>query len=380
MEHRERTLLPLLTLSLLVSATLGVIMRSAPFLDLPFSFDHLRHAHSHWGFLGWVFASFALIVPSAFGIERLQRSWYRMLWIASQTVALVAVTFLVTQGYAGPAIIALAVHGLLTSTMLAAIIVSLPGTMSGRTLQIASLAAIVSTLAPLLTSTLPRLMPWFTGLDGIDGVRFYMSVQIEGFFIIGALGLLLRMIEEGKGRISPLLIVPALLCIVGAFFVTSDLVAAALRATSIVFVVVIIIRTMPQLLHVLSGTSTMVIMVVLGALIVRSLSALGIALLAYAGHDVSTPALRILLFHVVFLGIVTPVIFVSVRVWFGMRIARMTWIVYTIGVTGTLLVLLSQSIGHDLPYTAEALLAFASIIVLASVMMVPASIRHFVRH
>ncbi|MBS1562179.1 MAG: hypothetical protein JSS89_11280 [Bacteroidetes bacterium] len=380
MEHRERTLLPLLTLSLLVSATLGVLMRATPFLSIPLSFDHLRHAHSHWGFLGWVFASFALIVPSAFGIERLQRSWYRMLWIASQTVALVAVTFLVTQGYAGPAIVALAVHGLLTSTMLAAIIMSLPGNMSGRTLQIASLAAIVSTLAPLLTSTLPRLMPWFTGLDGIDGVRFYMSVQIEGFFLIGVMGLLLRMIEVGSGRISPWLFVPALLSMIGALFVTSDLLAAALRAASIAFIVVIVIRTMPQLLHVLSGTSTMVIMVVLGALIVRSLAALGIALLAYAGHDVSTPALRILLFHVVFLGIITPVIFVSVRVWFGMRIARMTWIVYTIGVTGTLLVLLTQSIGLDLPYTEEALLAFAVVIAGATLMTVPAAMRHFVRH
>lgn len=380
MEHRERTLLPLLTLSLLVSATLGVIMRSTPFLDFPLSFDQLRHAHSHWGFLGWVFAAFALIVPTAFGIERLQRTWYRMLWISSQTVALVAVTFLVTQGYAGPAIVALAVHGLLTSTMLVALIVNIPGTMSGRTMQIASLAAIASTLAPLLTSTLPKLLPGFTVLDGIYGVHFYMSVQIEGFFIIGVVGLLLRMIEEGNGRLSPWLIVPTLLCLIGAFFVTSDLVAAALRATSIVFVVVIVIRRLPRLLHVLSGTSTMVIMVVLGALIVRSLAALGIALLAYAGHDIGTPTLRILLYHVVFLGIVTPVIFVSVRVWFTMRIARRTWIVYTIGVTGSLLVLLAQSIGMALPYTEESLLAFAGVIFVAVLMIIPASIRHFVRH
>jgi hypothetical protein len=380
MEHRERTLLPLLTLSLLVSASLGVIMRSTPFLDLPFSFDHLRHAHSHWGFLGWVFASFALILPTAFEIGTLQRRWYRMVWISAQMAALVAVMFLITQGYAAPAIIALAVHGLLTSTLLVAIVVKLPGTISGRTMQLACVVAITSTFATLLTSTLPRLLPSVAAVQGIDGVQFYLSAQIEGFFLIGVIGLLLRMIEMDRGRISPWLMVPALLCLLGAFFVPSDIGAAALRATSIVFVVVLVIRTMPQLLHVLSGTSTMVIMVVLAALIVRSLAALGIALLAYAGHDVSTPMLRILLYHVVFLGIVTPVIFVSVRVWFTMRIARMTWIVYTIGVTGTLLVLLTQSIGLDLPYTAEALLAFAGVIFVATLMIIPASIRHFVGH
>jgi|GEM_PF-2763264 len=362
MEHRERSLLPLLALSFLVSALFGVVLRIAPFIDLPLSYEHVRHAHSHWGFLGWAFASFALIVPTAFGIERLQRTWYRVMWMLTQGVALVAVMILASMGYGTAAIVTLTVHSVLTSAMLLAIIITLPNATSSRFIQFACVAAIASSVGPLLSS-----------------VNWYMSMQVEGFFIAGVLGLMVRMIERDNGHASPWLMIPALLCLIGALLPTSDLIAAALRAVSIVAIVLVVIRNMPRLLHVLSGTSTLVIVVVLGALIVRSMAALIIATLALFWHDVSSPALRLLLLHVVFLGILTPMVFISLRVWFSMRIARFTWITYTIGVTGTLLVLLSQALGMALPRTSEALLLFACIILCAAVMIVPAGVRALMR-
>ncbi|CAN5432693.1 hypothetical protein BH10BAC6_BH10BAC6_08150 [soil metagenome] len=363
MEHRERTLLPVLTLSFLVSALFGVVLRMTPFIDLPLSYEHLRHAHSHWGFLGWALASFSLIVPTAFEIERLQRTWYRVLWIVAQCVALVAVALLASFGYGMAAIIALTVHSALTSVMLLAIVFTLPNAMSSRFIQLACVASVASLAGPLFSS-----------------VNWYMSMQVEGFFIAAVFGIVVRMIERDNGRATPWLMIPALLCLIGALFPTSDVIAAALRATSVVAIVLVVIRNMPRLLHVLSGTSTMVIAVVLGAFIVRSMATLILAALALFWHDVSSPALRILLLHLVFLGILTPVVFVSLRVWFSMRIARFTWIVYTIGVTGTLLVLLSQAAGMALPRTPEALLLFAGIILCAAVMIVPASVRALMRN
>lgn len=278
--------------------------------------------------------------------------------MCTQGVALVAVMILASMGYGTAAIVTLGVHGALMSAMLLAIIITLPNATSSRFIQFACAAAIASTVGPLLSS-----------------LQWYMVLQVEGFFIAGVLGLVVRMIERDSGNPSPWLTIPALLCLIGALLPTSDLFAAAFRAGSIIAMVLVVIRNMPRLLHVLSGTSTMVIVVVLCALIVRSMAALILAVLTLFWHDVSSPALRLLLLHVVFLGILTPVIFVSLRVWFSMRIARFTWITYTIGVTGTLLALLSQAIGMALPYVSEALLLFGGIILCTSVMILPASVR-----
>jgi len=378
MQLRDQTLLPLLTMSLIVSAILGLVLRILPFVDVPLSYDYLRHAHSHWGFLGWAFASLALLIPSAFGIDRLQRTWYRVMWIATQVVAFVAVVILALTGYSTAAVVALATHGVLSGLMLASIIVTLPNAMSSRFIQFACAAAIASTLGPLLSSVLPSFLPVAATFSTADGARVYMSMQIEGFFMAGVFGLIVRMIERDSGHASPWLMIPALLCLIGAMIPTSDIIAASLRAASIVAIVLVVIRNMPRLLHVLSGTSTMVIFVVIGAMILRSMAALVLAALALLWHDVYFFTLNILLLHVMFLGILTPVIFISLRVWFSMRLSRITWIVYTIGVTGTLVTLLTQSIGLALPYTSEALLAFAGVIVLAAVMIVPASVRRLV--
>ena len=59
MESTARQFFGIALIFLLITSLTGTVLRTYPFFPLPgIAYGHLLHAHSHAGFLGWVFNAF----------------------------------------------------------------------------------------------------------------------------------------------------------------------------------------------------------------------------------------------------------------------------------------------------------------------------------
>src|SRR4051812_9561880 len=54
LQSLKQQLLKFSIFNLALVATLGVVLRSYPFMQVPFNYGYLLHGHSHFAFGGWV--------------------------------------------------------------------------------------------------------------------------------------------------------------------------------------------------------------------------------------------------------------------------------------------------------------------------------------
>ncbi len=81
-----------------IASVLGFILRLAFSIDLPDSFDyvHIRHSHSHGAMLGWLFASFILLVIYFF---RLPWEPFKNIYYSLQAITIVLIISMLISGY-----------------------------------------------------------------------------------------------------------------------------------------------------------------------------------------------------------------------------------------------------------------------------------------
>ena len=206
--------LRILFFNLIVLALAGLVMRAMPIYALPsINFEHLKHAHSHLAFLGWVFGAFYLAFIHAFlpaNTLQTSKKYRQLFWLIQISVAGMFIAFLL-DGYGAAAIVFLTFHTILAYFFFAYFFKDAKGA-SPTSDDGASFAfAKVAFLCFLLSSLAPFFIPPAKMLgDGNPNhmqmlIAFYLHFHYNGWFIFGMFALLHRLFEkEGISYNKPL--------------------------------------------------------------------------------------------------------------------------------------------------------------------------------
>ncbi len=195
------------TYSLMVLATVaaaGTFMRAMPWWQVDLPFEHIRHAHSHLGFLGWLFSAYVLVLlrlflPKEKAWSRDKQQWF---YAALVTAALMFPAFLF-GGYTAPAIALLTLHTVIAYVLLVKIWRQHgpSGRPSGWFLKVAIFFFFVSSLGPF---AIPFIQVFGSGspVSVRLAVHFYLHFQYSGWFVFGFLAMLYRFLET-RGEAIP---------------------------------------------------------------------------------------------------------------------------------------------------------------------------------
>jgi hypothetical protein len=208
-----KTAVQITFLQLAVVGATGLLMRAMPYFSGEFAvFNHVRHAHSHLAFLGWVFSAFFLGFLALFlGTEHFEKNRYkRLFWLLQASIAGMFVAFW-ASGYGFGAILFLSLHTLLAYLFF---VNFLKDWRPEKRLP-SSWFAVTAVAFFLLSSLGPLAIP-VVGMLGDENprwvnmaVHFYLHFQYSGWFMFGLLAMLLRFFEK-RGRV--LSTVPARTC------------------------------------------------------------------------------------------------------------------------------------------------------------------------
>lgn len=186
-----------------VVAFLGVVMRLAPFLSIPISYDHLLHAHSHIAFQGWVYLSFFfLIVTNYINPTEIANRKYTLQFILTALVLIgVLVSFLI-QGYGLFSILFSSLFQFLSYWFIVRFFIDVrknitlnPLSLSLKFIKTGLVFYIISSMAPWLIGTISA-----KGLAGSElyhsAIYLFLHFQFNGFFTFAALGLFIHQLEK----------------------------------------------------------------------------------------------------------------------------------------------------------------------------------------
>lgn len=187
-------------LFLVIMAALGVLLRYALVAPMAgFDYGHFLHAHSHLGFLGWVFNAFLGLALNSF-VPRREWPRFRNVFVVAQIGVLGMLIAYPIQGYGPVSITFSALH------MVCAIIVAWR---LWRCSEIKPLARsylgwalgfmVVSGFGPLALGPLAA-----TGLRDspayLLAIYFYLHFQYNGWFMFFLLALFQQQKERGSGE------------------------------------------------------------------------------------------------------------------------------------------------------------------------------------
>jgi hypothetical protein len=370
---------------LLVAAGIGLLLRAAPFLPgTAFAYGHLLHAHSHVAFLGWVFSAFFGLGLRGF-VPVDQWRGYRTLFFWGQASTLAMAVAFPLQGYARESIIASSVHLCVALRFVWRLWRGAPAGGAGRLyLGLSFLFLALSALGPLALGPLAagglRGSPWYT-----FSIYVYLHFHYNGFFVFFLIALLLSLrgldpaLPRGAARAAPWLAAGTVLTLAqSALWLQPPAWVWALAALGGALLTVGTVRVLARLAR--GGIAD-------GGRVSGGLLALaGACLLLKVGLQCAAawPALQDLVshrwvavafLHLVFLGVVTPVLWVL-----GERAGWFTWhgtaraglAAFLAGVVATQLVLaavpLAARLGlPSLPAPAFLLLAGSALLFLGLV-------------
>lgn len=194
------------TYSLIVLVTVaaaGAFMRALPWLQVHLNFENVRHAHSHLGFLGWLFSAYVLVLLRLFLPK--EKAWSRdkqqLYYAALVTAALMFPAFWL-WGYKAPAVALLTLHTIIAYLLLVKLwrqnaVSAKP---SGWFLKAAVFFFFLSSLGPF---AIPFIQVFGDGspVSVRLAVHFYLHFQYSGWFVFGFLAMLYRFIEMQGGTI-----------------------------------------------------------------------------------------------------------------------------------------------------------------------------------
>lgn len=195
----------------LITAAAGVIMRSMALFPIPvIEYENMLHAHSHLALLGWGYMALFLLFMVHFVKENKhaskQMKW--MFWLNQVTVAGMFVAFTL-QGYALFSI-AFSTLQILLSYWFAIFFwrylnreqAAKAQTGEGNKQELSFIVAKGSLVALLVSSMGPWTLAWLSANEMKDSplydtaIYFYLHFQYNGWFALGLLAILLRVLEN----------------------------------------------------------------------------------------------------------------------------------------------------------------------------------------
>ena len=182
-----------------LAVCLGLVMRSYHVVEIPyFEYRNILHTHSHLAMLGW--GHLMLIAGMVFGLvkEKDQTKEYKWLFLGT-VIALLGMLFSFPfQGYGPISISFSTLHMLLSygfAYKLLNIIRSSEKTPATRLIRLAIWFMVISTLGLWalgpVSATLGRMHELY-----FMTVQWFIHFQLNGWFVLGALGLILLYFEE----------------------------------------------------------------------------------------------------------------------------------------------------------------------------------------
>ncbi len=191
---------------LLIVAGTGVWMRSMPFLpELGLPFEHLRHAHSHLAFLGWVYAAFMLAMSAAFLPKGVFETppFQRIFWLTQLSACCMFAAFL-GQGYGAVSIAFLTLHTA-HAYLFFGFFIKKARLCWSKASTFFVLGAIFSFI---LSSLGPFAIPFITVFaDGNPvqmkmAIHFYLHFHYNGWFVFALLAVLFKTLENESLALS----------------------------------------------------------------------------------------------------------------------------------------------------------------------------------
>lgn len=189
----------------LLITLLGVLLRCFSVIEIDFNYRHIVHAHSHIALLGWVYTALMILIYKLYlKKENIERKYLRIFWSTQFTIIGMLVTFPFT-GYALFSIVFSSLF-IIASYFLGYLVFKytpkeLKKTNSYKCIQLALWYMIISSIGPwalgAIMNTLGESSSWYR-----NAIYFYLHFQYNGWFILGLVGLLLRVFEL-KGLYIP---------------------------------------------------------------------------------------------------------------------------------------------------------------------------------
>ena len=194
----------------LITATIGFLIRHTNVIPISgFADSYWIHAHSHVGFLGWVFTAlfilgYGMLLPKN---RKINRKIYRLLIYFQIAVLGMLVTFPI-MGYAAPSIIFSTLH-LLLSIVYAIVFFKNAdkNDLASKFMKAALVFMLISSLGPLALG--PVMVMGLKGTPWYDmSIYFYLHFQYNGWFTMAVFALLIKQMEHmgipidaGKGKL-----------------------------------------------------------------------------------------------------------------------------------------------------------------------------------
>lgn len=194
----------------LITAILGVVLRYNTIFSINGFLDrYWIHAHSHTGFLGWVFVilaifGFAFLLPKN---AKINRRMYRLLIYFQIAVLGMLVTF-PFMGYAAPSIIFSTLHMILSIFYVVVFFNNADSNdLAVKFMKAGLIFMLISSIGPLALG--PIIVGGFRGTEWYDmAIYYYLHFQYNGWFTLAVFALLINFmirsgiqIDERKGTI-----------------------------------------------------------------------------------------------------------------------------------------------------------------------------------
>ena len=182
----------------LVAAGIGVLLRFNTIAPIEtFSERYWIHAHSHTGFLGWIFLAlvtlaFVMILPKS---ARINRKMYRLLIYMQIAVIGMLVTF-PFMGYAFPSIFFSTAHMIFSFVFVVMFFrQTTKRSLSVRFFRTGLIFMLISGVGPLALGPIIMFDSRETTLYDM-AIYFYLHFQYNGWFTMAVFGLLFKLMED----------------------------------------------------------------------------------------------------------------------------------------------------------------------------------------
>ncbi len=186
---------------LLVVALLGLAMRSVfAGFNIPLSYSHMLHTHSHIAFLGWIYGTLFLLIDHHF-LKPFNRpkSIALQFYVSQALMVLMLVAFL-AQGYGLYSILFSSLFQLMNYWFVFSVLRALkkhphPGALSVRFLKAALWMLFLSTFGPWAVGAVKALGFGDTHWYQLS-IYYYLHFQYNGWIITGVLALFFAYVEK----------------------------------------------------------------------------------------------------------------------------------------------------------------------------------------
>ena len=332
----------------LIATLLGVVLRLFPITDINATFKFLVHTHSHIALLGWVYVALTTLLYHI-GIDEVSKKKHALIFWSTQVTI---VGMLVTFPFVGYAI-----YSIIFSTLF--ILCSYwfffffkkrnnlnRDTISYKFIQTSLLLMVLSSIGPwalgAIMNTLGNTSYWYH-----NAIYFYLHFQYNGWFLFCLLGIFFFILEKQGVVFSNnraklfyhLLLVSCLLTLFLSFLWIQPVdfvyflsgIGAIVQVFALYMFAKILIQSKNKLKELFSK---FFINVLKGVVLLFAIKILLQLLTAFPSFVVLTTEITdfvIAYLHLVFLGIITPVILVFLHQFKLISLSKVATILFLVG-------------------------------------------------